>query len=199
MQRHIDEMLKNDIIRPYVSPWASPALLVNKHDGSTRFVADYRALNAITKFDSYPMPGITDILDQLRNKKYFTCLDLASGYHNVCVSPDSQEKTEFVVENGLYEYKRLSFSLVSAPASLSRLMDHILRRKIRAEGLSFSYLDDVIVTSEETNPHLKDIRKVFDILRTAKLKLNPQKCQFFKEEVVFLGHVITAEGIKPNQ
>ena len=76
-------------------------------------------------------------------------------------------------------------------------MDHILR-PIRAEGSSFSFLDDVIVTSEETNPHLADIRKVFDILRAAKLKLNSKKCQFFKEEVVFLGHIVGPDGIKPD-
>jgi hypothetical protein len=84
MQRHIDEMLKNDIIRPSVSPWASPALLVNKHDGSTRFVVDYRALNAITKFDSYPMPRITDILDQLRNKKILLRRGAGFGHSGRC-------------------------------------------------------------------------------------------------------------------
>ena len=196
MKTHIDEMLRNDIIGPSSSPWAAPALLVNKHDGSTRFVVDYRALNAVTKFDSYPMPRIADILDQLNNKKFFTCLDLASGYHNVCVDPGSQEKTAFVVEHGLYEYKRLPFGLVSAPASFSRLMDHILRDLIGICVLV--YLDDFIIFSETEEDHLKHVKLVFDRLRKAKLKLKGKKCQFFLTEVSFLGHVVSTDGIKPD-
>ena len=196
MQNHIKEMLKNDIITPSTSPWAAPALLVPKNDGSFRFVVDYRALNAVTKFDSYPMPRIHDILDQLKNKRYFTCLDLASGYHNVCVDPESREKTAFVVEHGLYEYKRLPFGLVSAPASFSRLMDHILRDHLGIFILV--YLDDILIYSDNAEDHLKHLRIIFNILRKAKLKLKGKKCQFFLKEVTFLGHVITQEGIKPD-
>jgi RNase H-like domain found in reverse transcriptase/Reverse transcriptase (RNA-dependent DNA polymerase) len=196
MKKHIDDMLKANIIKPSTSPWAAPALLVNKHDGSTRFVVDYRALNAVTKFDSYPMPRISDILDQLNGKKYFTCLDLASGYHNVCVDPKSQEKTAFVVEHGLYEYLRMPFGLVSAPASFSRLMDHIFREQL--EDYLLLFLDDLIIYSDTLEEHLEHLRKVFQILREAKLKLKGKKCQFFLQEVSFLGHIVTPDGIKPD-
>ena len=169
MQKHIKEMLANDIIKPSLSPWAAPALLVRKHYNSTRFVVDYRALNACTKFDSYPMPRIDYILDKLNNKSYFTCLDLASGYHNVCVDPSSQEKTAFIVENGLFEYKRLPFGLVSAPAYFSRLMDQVLRDVLGKFALA--YLDDIIIFSETAEEHLIHIEKIFLLLKEAKLKL----------------------------
>ena len=174
MQKHIEEMLQADIITPFASPWAFPALLVNKHDGSTRFVVDYSALNAATKFNSYPMPKISEILDQLNGKKNFTCLDLASGYHNVCVSPESQEKTAFIVEHGLYHYKRLPFGLVSAPASFSRLMDHIFRKQLGDYLLL--YLDDLIIYSNTLAEDLQHLRKLFQILRDVKLKLKGEKC-----------------------
>ena len=196
MQKHVQEMLKNNIIRHSSSPWAAPALLVSKNDGSTRFVVDYRKLNQATKFDSYPMPKISDILDQLNGKKYFTCLDLASGYHNVCVDPKSQEKTAFVVEHGLYEYKRMPFGLVSAPASFSRLMDHVFRGQL--DDFLLVYLDDLIIFSDTLEEHLEHLREVFKILREAKLKLKGKKCQFFLQEVSFLGHVVTPDGIKPD-
>ena len=129
------------------------------------------------------MPRIDDILDKFNNKSYFTCLDLASGYH-VCMAPDSQEKTAFIIENGLFEYKRLPFGLVSTPASFSRLMDQVLRNVLGKFALA--YLDDIIIFSNTTSEHLEYIEEVFSLLKIAKLKLKGKKFQIFFTTSLFL-------------
>ncbi|KAI9554949.1 hypothetical protein GHT06_020230 [Daphnia sinensis] len=113
----VQEMLEADVIRYSHSPWASPVVLVEKKNGEVRFCVDYRKLNSITKKDSFPMPRIDETLDKLYGKKFFTTLDLASGYWQIQVDDSAIEKTAFVVENNLYEFKRMAFGLCNAPAT----------------------------------------------------------------------------------
>ena len=197
---HLDEMQKNSVIEPSKSPWASPVVLVRKKDGSHRFCIDYRALNAVTKQDTYPIPRISDLLDQLGESRFFSTLDLASGFWQIKVHPDSQEKTAFVTPQGLFEFKVMPFGLCNAPAVFQRLMQQVLMGLNPPQGPDFVsvYIDDVLVFSKTFKEHLQHLRQVIDRLEKAGLKLKPSKCHFARKEVEYLGHVITPQGVKTN-
>ena len=111
--RQLQTMQEAGIIQPSISPWASPVVLVRKKDGTYRFCVDYRELNAVTKPDTFPLPKIDDLLDQLGNTKYFSTLDLPSGFWQVQVHPNSRAKTAFVIPQGLHEFCVMPFD---APA-----------------------------------------------------------------------------------
>ena len=192
----LKEMMEKDVIQPSVSPWASPIVLVQKKDGSTRFCVDYRKVNAVTRKDAYPLPRIDDTLDTLAGSKLFSTLDLISGYWQVEMNSDDQEKTAFCTLDGLFEFKVMPFGLCNAPATFQQLMDMVLT------GLQWSsclvYLDDVIVLGRNFAEHLRNLRDVFQHLREAGLKLKPNKCDLCLEEVEFLGHIVSAEGVRTD-
>ena len=148
--KHVAELLKNDIIKPSNPPYNSPIWIVPKKPDSngqikTRMVIDYRSLNEKTISDAYPLPNICDILDQLGGAKYFSTLDLASGFHQIPMDPESQPKTAFSTPYGHYEYKRMPFGLKTAPSTFQRLMDQVLSG---LQGLElFVYMDDIVVYS----------------------------------------------------
>uniref|UniRef100_A0A0P4ZJF0 RNA-directed DNA polymerase n=2 Tax=Daphnia magna TaxID=35525 RepID=A0A0P4ZJF0_9CRUS len=196
LEDKVQEMLDAKVIRYSQSPWASPVVLVEKKNGEIRFCVDYRKLNSITKKDSFPMPRIDETLDKLYGKKFFTTLDLASGYWQIQVHDPDIEKTAFVVENNLYEFERMAFGLCNAPATFQRLMNYVLRDVLGNKALV--YLDDVIIFSDTFESHLNDIREIFNLLKAANLKLKLNKCQFAKRSVNYLGHVISTDGIKPD-
>ena len=139
----IQDMLTRDVIQPSTSPWASPIVIVRKKDGSARFCVDYRRLNAVTRKDAYPLPRIDDTLDTLSGSQWFSTLDLLSGYWQVEVAEGDREKTAFVTQSGLFQFKVMPFGLCNAPATFQRLMDLVLA------GVQWShclvYLDDIIV------------------------------------------------------
>ena len=196
IEKQINTMLEQDVIRVSSSPWSSPVVLVKKKDGTTRFCVDYRKLNAVTRKDSYPLPRIDDALDALSGAKYFTTLDLQSGYHQVAMDTNSIDKTAFISHAGLYEYNVMSFGLTNAPPTFQRLMQRVLH------GLDWKiclvYIDDVIVFSSTFEDHLVHLAAVFDRLRNANLKLKPSKCHFGRSSVNFLGFIVSAEGILPD-
>ena len=196
IHEQVQQMLADDIIQPSTSPWASPVVLVKKKDGTLRFCVDYRKLNNVTKKDVYPLPRIDDSLDRLRHARYFSSMDLRSGYWQIEVDDRDREKTAFITPDGLFEFKVLPFGLCSAPATFQRMMDTVL------SGLKWQsclvYLDDVVVFSTTFEQHLQRLRAVLDALRTAGLSLKPEKCHFGYEELKFLGHVVSSDGIRPD-
>ena len=194
--KEIDHMIQQGIVQPSSSPWASPIVLVKKKNGKTRFCVDYRKLNKITKRDAYPLPRIDEILDSLGNAKYFTSLDLASGYWQVEMNESDKEKTAFVTKQGIFEFNVMPFGLTNAPATFQRLMDRILY-DIKDKYV-LVYLDDINIYSTTFEEHMQHLQEVMERFRQANLKLNLEKCQFCKKELAFLGHVINANGIQPD-
>lgn len=201
VNNQIDKMLKQKIIQPSTSPWSSPLWVVPKKlDASGkrkwRIVIDYRKLNDITIGDAYPLPNIEDILDQLGHSKYFTTLDLASGFHQIPMKKCDQMKTAFTTPLGHYEYTRMPFGLKNAPATFQRLRNSILTG---LQGIEcFLYLDDIVVYASSLDEHTIKLSKIFQRLRQNNLKLQPDKCEFLKREVAYLGHVISEDGVRPN-
>ena len=192
-EKEVECMLKEDVIQPSSSAWASPIVLVTKKDGSVRFCVDYRKLNGLTRKDAYPLPRITECLDTLAGAKWFCTLDLASGYWQVPMAEKDRPKTAFTVGGGLYEFKVLPFGLCNALATFERLMELVL------SGLQWKqclvYLDDIIVFGDSFDKTLANLDSVFCRLRSAGLTLKPKKCFLFKTSVKFLGHIVSEEGV----
>ena len=193
----VQQMLSSNVIRPSNSPWASPVVMVRKKDGSLWFCVDFRQLNAATIKDAHPLPRIDDLLDALHGAKWFSTLDLKSGYWQVPIAEQDKEKTAFRTSSGqLFEFNQVPFGLCNAPATFSRLMDRVLAG-LHWETCLF-YLDDIIVFSSTSEEHLARLREVFERLRHAKLKLGAAKCTFAAKEVSYLGHRVTEEGLLPD-
>ena len=193
-------MQEQKIILPSTSPWASPIVLVWKKDGSLQFCIDYRALNAVTKPDRFPLPRIDDMLDELGNTRYFSTLDLSSGYWQVRMSEASREKTAFITQQVLFEFRVMPFGLMNAPAIFQRLMQQVISSVNPMEGPNFVsvYIDDLLVYSQTLEEHLVHLGKVMDKLREVNLKLKPSKCRFVRQSVEFLRHILTPKGLQPN-
>ena len=196
-QKLIQRMLDKNIISPSQSPWSSPVILVRKKDGSLRFCVDYRKVNSVTRKDAYPLPRIDDTLNTLAGSSWFTTLDLLSGYWQLEVAENDREKTAFSTRSGLFHFNVMPFGLCNAPASFQRLMDMVLSGVLWEVCLV--YIDDVIIMGRDFNSHLTNIASVLHRLRNAGLKVKPTKCDFFKQEVMFLGHVISEKGISTDK
>lgn len=201
IEKQMEQLIEDKIISPSESPWNAPLLIVPKKEDSLgskkyRVVVDFRKLNNLTVGDAFPMPDVTSILDQLGKAKYFTCLDMASGYHQIPIHPNDKEKTAFSTDKGHYEFNRMCFGLKGAPATFQRLMNRVL------QGINgyrtFVYLDDIIIVSSTLQEHIKQLQEVFTRLRRFNLQLQPPKCEFLRHEVNYLGHIITKEGVKPD-
>ena len=154
----------------------------------------------MTKLDQFPRPQIDDLLDQLGKSRYFTTLDLASGYWQIRVDKPSREKTAFITHHGLFEFCVMPFGLTNAPAVFQWLMQKVLSDLKTDDGRDFAEvsIDDVLIFSETLEEHLQHIRLVLERLKKAGLKLKPAKCHFLRERVEYLGHLITPQGLKPN-
>lgn len=198
-QKQIDEMLKQGIIEPSQSEWSSPVLLVPKKtdvngEKKWRLVIDYRKLNNCIKDDKFPLPNIVEILDSLSGSIYFSHLDLYQSYYNVELDPNSRKYTAF--DSGQYQMTRMPMGLKTSPSSFSRMMS------IAMSGLSYEkcliYLDDLICFGKNLEHHNKNLQAIFERLRKVNLKLNPSKCTFLKKEILYLGHVVSADGILPD-
>lgn len=196
-EAEIKDMAERNIIEPCSGPWCSPTVLVRKKDNSIRFCVDYRKLNDITIKDSHPLPRIDDTLDALSGSQWFSTLDLKSGYWQVKMAEKDKPKTAFSIQGGgFWQFNVMSFGLCNAPATFERLMERVL------SGLSWKtclvYLDDIIVFAKSFEEQLERLDEVFTRLHEAGLKLSPKKCTLFQEDVDFLGHNVSRNGISTD-
>ena len=189
----INELLRQGIVQPSKSPWSNPIFFIRKKCGGLRLVVDFRKLNEITKTDNFPIPIIDDMLANMSGCKYFTSLDLTSGYYQVEMDSESKEKTAFIVDNKLLEFNRLPFGLKNAPGLFQRIMQQVL-----VDTGVLPYLDDIVIASSEFDKHLASIRNVLSRFRQYNLKIKPSKCVFAANQILFLGHLISEDGIKPD-
>lgn len=201
VERQIADLLKDGIIRPSRSPYNSPLWIVPKKPGPSgekkyRIVIDYKRLNSVTIPDAYPIPDINNTLASLGECRYFSTLDLTSGFHQIKMKDKDIQKTAFSTMNGKYEFTRMPFGLKNAPAIFQRMINDVLKPLI---GKScYVYIDDIIIVGKNREDHLKNLEEVFSLLEKANLKVNIEKSKFLKTEVEFLGHVVTQNGILPD-
>ncbi len=187
LKEELDQMLTMNIIEPSRSDWCSPVVLVPKKDGSLRFCVDFRYLNSVSRFDSYPTPRIDELVDRLGKAKWITTIDLCKGYWQVPLSIQSKELTAFRTPWGLFQFSVMPFGLHGVPASFQRLMDCVL------SGLSdyvSAYLDDIIIYSSSWEQHLQHLKNVFQRIQEAGLSINSSKCAIAKKETEYLGYVV---------
>ena len=195
VENAVQEMMQAGVIRKSRSPWSFPVVIVGKKDQSKRFCIDFRQLNKITKKISYPLPVIDEILALLGKAKYFSTMDLKSGYWQVEMDEKDREKTAFTCHAGLFEFNVMPFGLCNAPSLFQELMSNVL------EGLDFcfAYIDDILIFSTTIEEHLKHIQIIFERLRQHGLKLKLKKCNFIQKETNYLSFVIDENGIRPDK
>jgi hypothetical protein len=196
IQNEIEDMLQQGLIQPSTSPWSFPVVVVKKKNKKFRFCVNYKPLNDITKKDNYPLPRIDEMLDALQDAQWFTTLDLASGYWQIKVKKEDQEKTAFITKFGTYEFKVMPFGLCNAPATFQRTMDKVLQGI--KDKFVLVYLDDVIIFSKTLEEHIQHVEEVMKRIRNANLRLKAEKCYFAAKELQFLGHVVGKDGVKPD-
>jgi hypothetical protein len=195
MYQLIQEFLQAGLISESYSPYAAPAILVKKKDGSYRFVVDYKKLNLITIKDSSPLPNMEDALRKLgEGYCYFSKLDLKSGFYQIPIKAVDKEKTAFVTPFGLYQFNVLPMGLKNSPPTFQKVMTDTLKP---CRNFSLVYLDDIIVFSKSFNEHLYHLESVLAALYAKNLILNPPKCVLAAHEIDYLGHTITQTKITP--
>ncbi|GBG72657.1 hypothetical protein CBR_g12230 [Chara braunii] len=192
LRKQLDELLEKGWIRPSSSPFGAPVLFVPKREGELRICIDYRGLNAITVKNVEPLPRIDDLLDRVQACKYFS----KSGYHQIEVHPDDQYKTAFRTRYGHYQFIVMPFGLTNVPATFQRCMDDLFRPWL--DRFVVVYLDDILVFNRTLQEHQGHLRQVLEKLREANFKINAKKCEWAKTQVLYLGHVLDGDGIKPE-
>ncbi len=195
VQSELEAMLEMGVIEESRSDWASPIVLVPKTDGSVRFCMDYRKVNAVSKFDAYPMPRVDELLDRLGTARFYSTRDLTKGYWQIPLSPLSKEKSAFTTPFGLHQFVTLPFGLFGATATFQRLMDKILRPHT---AYAAAYLDDIIIYSQDWQRHMVHLREVLRALRGAGLTANPKKCAIGRVEVRYLGFHLGHGQVRPQ-
>ena len=194
VEKQVSELLQQGLIQPSSSPFGAPVLYDTKKDGSLRMCIDYRGLNKITIKNKYPLPRTDQLLDSLSGAKNFTSLDLQSGYHQIRIPEEDQPKTAFRTPFGHYEFRVLSFGLTNAPATFQATMNDIFRPYLNK--FVVVYIDDILIFSRSHKEHVHHLRLIFEKLRENDFKIKLSKCEFEKNEVKFLGHLVGEHGVK---
>jgi transposase InsO family protein/predicted aspartyl protease len=195
MMDEVERMLRMGVIRKSVSPYASPIVLVKKKSGEIRFCVDFRRLNDKTVKDAFPLPHVSDILEALHGAKFFTTLDLSSGFWQIKMRDKDINKTAFCIQNGHYEFLKMPFGLCNSVSTFQRAMSELLKPLLN-QGVTL-FVDDIVVYSDTIPGLIQRLRQVFDLLRSDNLTLHPGKCVLFRTEVKVLGHRVSNEGIHP--
>ena len=197
-ERQIQDLLKQGLIEPSTSHWRSPIVMVRKKDNSYRFAVDYRKLNEVTKKMSFPLPRLQDVWDALgeSNSCYYTVLDMASGFWQFMLDPETKHKSSFITPTGQYQWNRLPFGLSNSCVSFQMTMSQLFQPELYKSVLV--YVDDILIFSRTLEEHMAHLETCFDRLRQANLTLKPNKCSFVTKSVNYLGHVISKDGILPN-
>ena len=195
VENEIQVMLDLEIIEPSKSPYSSPVVLVRKKDGSCRFCIDFRGLNKITVFDAEPIPNVEDLFVRLAHSRFFTKIDLAKGYWQILVLPEDRPKTAFATHQGLFQFIRMPFGLVSAPAVFARMMRMLHLADLSAEN----FFDNILVHSASWSDHLHHVRNVLDRLKSYGLTARPSKILAGFQSLEFLGHVVGSGVLRPDE
>ena len=193
LKKQLSELSSKGFIQPSKSPFGAPVLFVRKKDGTRRLCIDYRALNKFTIKNKYPLPRVDELLDRLNGSKYFSKIDLRSGYHQVRIAEGDAPKTAFRTRYGHFEFMVLPFGLTNAPATFMQLMQDIFRPHL--DDFVVVFLDDILIYSRNEKEHAEHVKKVLLKLREHKLFAKASKSDFFKRSIDFLGYVITEDGI----
>ena len=193
LQATIDDWLRDGVIEPSSSEWASALVPVKKKDGTVRWAVDFRMVNTMLEGDSFPLPNINALLDRLAGKVVYSSLDCSNAYFTLRINQDSRKYTAFVSPLGLFQFQKLPFGLKQAPSIYSRFVAFAMQ-KIHRPDLA-NYLDDTLLGSLDGEEHLARLREVFQAHREAGLLLKPSKTFLFQTEVKFLGHILSEKGI----
>ena len=193
LNKQINELLSAGFIQPSTSPFGAPVLFVKKKDGSMRMCVDYRALNKQTIKNRYPLPRIDELFDRLRGAKWFSKIDLRSGYNQVRIAAEDVHKTAFRTRYGHFEYLVMPFGLTNAPATFMHLMQSIFADVL--DSIVIIFLDDILIFSKTLEDHRHHVAEVLQRLRKHKLYGKLSKCEFMRRSISFLGHVISADGL----
>ena len=193
MKDYIKNYLANGFIRPSQSPAAAPVMFVKRPDGKLRLVVDYHSLNAVTVKNRFPLPLIPKMLDRLHMAKVFTKIDLRNAYHQVRVKEGDEWKSAFRCREGHFEYQVCPQGPTNAPAMFQYFMNDILREYL--DIVCVGILDDVIIFSATPEEHVVHVRKILEVLRQHKLYAKIEKCEFNREEMTFVGFLVSKSGI----
>jgi len=190
------KMLESKVIEPSTSPWMSPIVLVKKKDDSVHFCIDFRALNSVTTSDSYPLPRMEELIDELGSNRVFSVLDARSAYWSIELNPSDRPKTAFSDGTYLWQFRRMPYGLKTAGATYQRMINFVLSPVLSRHTLA--YLDDVVVYSANFDEHARDLDETLKILENAGFKMNVNKCQFAVNKLKLLGFVVTGDSVSPD-
>ncbi|GLI58974.1 hypothetical protein VaNZ11_000794 [Volvox africanus] len=194
MKRQVGDLLAKGMIRPSTSPYSAPILFVGKKDGTLRMCIDCRGLNATMIKNRYPLPRVDDLLDNLKGSAYFSSIDLQQGYNQIRIAASDIPKTAFWTPFDHFEYTVLSFGLPNAPATFQAVMDCMFSLYI--DRFIVCYLDDILIYSKMREEHLKHLELVLEVMKREQLFAKRAKCFWAQPQVEYLGHIVSATGIR---